>query len=41
MRQWDVFMFPFSQEKRQPAVILSNVYANNWAMRWPWPSRVT
>ena len=24
MRQWDVFMFPFSKEKRHPAVILSN-----------------
>jgi len=24
MRQWDVFMFPFSKEKRHPAVIISN-----------------
>jgi mRNA-degrading endonuclease toxin of MazEF toxin-antitoxin module len=24
MNQWDVFMFPFSREKRHPAVILSN-----------------
>jgi len=24
MRQWDIFMFPFSKEKRHPAVILSN-----------------
>jgi mRNA-degrading endonuclease toxin of MazEF toxin-antitoxin module len=24
MKQWDVFMFPFSKEKRHPAVILSN-----------------
>jgi mRNA-degrading endonuclease toxin of MazEF toxin-antitoxin module len=24
MKQWDVFMFPFSREKRHPAVILSN-----------------
>ena len=23
-RQWDVFMFPFSKEKRHPAVIISN-----------------
>jgi len=24
MRQWDIFMFPFSQERRHPAVIISN-----------------
>ena len=24
MKQWDVVMFPFSKEKRHPAVILSN-----------------
>ena len=24
MKQWDVFMFPFTREKRHPAVILSN-----------------
>jgi mRNA-degrading endonuclease toxin of MazEF toxin-antitoxin module len=24
MKQWDVFMFPFSKEKRHPTVILSN-----------------
>ena len=24
MRQWDIFMFPFSLEKRHPAVIISN-----------------
>src|SRR6266481_1922001 len=24
MKQWDIFMFPFSKEKRHPAVILSN-----------------
>ena len=24
MRQWDIFMFPFSKEKRHPAVIISN-----------------
>jgi mRNA-degrading endonuclease toxin of MazEF toxin-antitoxin module len=24
MRQWDVFMFPFSRERRHPAVIISN-----------------
>ena len=24
MKQWDVFMFPFSRERRHPAVILSN-----------------
>lgn len=24
MKQWDVIMFPFSQEKRHPAVVLSN-----------------
>jgi mRNA-degrading endonuclease toxin of MazEF toxin-antitoxin module len=24
MRQWDVFMFPFSKERRHPAVIISN-----------------
>ena len=24
MKQWDVFMFPFSKEKRHPAVIISN-----------------
>jgi mRNA-degrading endonuclease toxin of MazEF toxin-antitoxin module len=24
MRQWDIFMFPFSKERRHPAVILSN-----------------
>ena len=23
-RQWDVYMFPFSKEKRHPAVIISN-----------------
>lgn len=23
-RQWDVFMFPFSKEKRHPAVVISN-----------------
>ncbi|HUS36246.1 MAG TPA: type II toxin-antitoxin system PemK/MazF family toxin [Verrucomicrobiae bacterium] len=23
-RQWDVFMFPFSKERRHPAVIISN-----------------
>jgi mRNA-degrading endonuclease toxin of MazEF toxin-antitoxin module len=23
-KQWDIFMFPFSQEKRHPAVIISN-----------------
>jgi mRNA-degrading endonuclease toxin of MazEF toxin-antitoxin module len=24
MKQWDVFMFPFTKEKRHPAVIISN-----------------
>ena len=24
MRQWDIFMFPFTREKRHPAVIISN-----------------
>ena len=24
MEQWDIFMFPFSREKRHPAVIISN-----------------
>ncbi len=24
MRQWDVIMFPFSKERRHPAVIISN-----------------
>ena len=24
MRQWDIIMFPFSRERRHPAVILSN-----------------
>ncbi len=24
MRQWDIIMFPFSKERRHPAVILSN-----------------
>ena len=24
MQQWDIFMFPFSKEKRHPAVIISN-----------------
>jgi mRNA-degrading endonuclease toxin of MazEF toxin-antitoxin module len=24
MQQWDIIMFPFSQEKRHPAVIISN-----------------
>ena len=24
MKQWDIFMFPFSKEKRHPAVIISN-----------------
>jgi hypothetical protein len=24
IRQWDVFMFPFSRERRHPAVIISN-----------------
>lgn len=24
MKQWEVFMFPFSKEKRHPAVIISN-----------------
>ncbi len=24
MRQWDIFMFPFSKEKRHPAVVISN-----------------
>jgi mRNA-degrading endonuclease toxin of MazEF toxin-antitoxin module len=24
MRQWDIFMFPFSKERRHPAVIISN-----------------
>ena len=24
MKQWDVFMYPFSKERRHPAVILSN-----------------
>jgi hypothetical protein len=24
MRQWDIFMFPFSNERRHPAVIISN-----------------
>jgi mRNA-degrading endonuclease toxin of MazEF toxin-antitoxin module len=24
MKQWDVFMFPFSRERRHPAVIISN-----------------
>src|SRR2546426_9200562 len=24
MRQWDIFMFPFSREKRHPAVVISN-----------------
>ncbi|MDQ6631532.1 MAG: type II toxin-antitoxin system PemK/MazF family toxin [Verrucomicrobiota bacterium] len=24
MKQWDVIMFPFSKEKRHPAVIISN-----------------
>ncbi len=24
MRQWDIFMFPFSKERRHPAVLISN-----------------
>jgi mRNA-degrading endonuclease toxin of MazEF toxin-antitoxin module len=24
MQQWDIFMFPFSKERRHPAVIISN-----------------
>ena len=24
MKQWDIFLFPFGQEKRHPAVIISN-----------------
>ena len=24
MNQWDIFLFPFDQEKRHPAVIISN-----------------
>lgn len=24
MKQWDIFMFPFSKERRHPAVIISN-----------------
>src|SRR5205807_7184096 len=24
MQQWDIFMFPFSRERRHPAVIISN-----------------
>jgi len=24
MRQWDIFMFPFSKERRHPAVVISN-----------------
>src|ERR1700753_2673410 len=24
MRQWDIIMYPFSQERRHPAVIISN-----------------
>jgi len=24
MKQWDIFMFPFHQERRHPAVIISN-----------------
>ena len=24
MNQWDIFLFPFNQEKRHPAVIISN-----------------
>jgi hypothetical protein len=24
VKQWDIFMFPFSQERRHPAVIISN-----------------
>jgi mRNA-degrading endonuclease toxin of MazEF toxin-antitoxin module len=24
MNQWDIFMFPFSKERRHPAVIISN-----------------
>ncbi len=24
MRQWDILMFPFSKERRHPAVIISN-----------------
>ena len=24
MKQWDIWVFPFSQEKRHPAVIISN-----------------
>jgi mRNA-degrading endonuclease toxin of MazEF toxin-antitoxin module len=24
MKQWDIFVFPFGQEKRHPAVIISN-----------------
>jgi len=24
MKQWEIFMFPFSKEKRHPAVIISN-----------------
>ncbi len=24
MKQWDIFMFPFSEERRHPAVIISN-----------------
>ena len=24
MKQWDIFMFPFSRERRHPAVIISN-----------------
>lgn len=24
MKQWDIFMFPFSKERRHPAVVISN-----------------
>jgi len=24
MKQWDILMFPFSKERRHPAVIISN-----------------
>ena len=24
MKQWDIFMFPFTKERRHPAVIISN-----------------
>src|SRR5512140_3734216 len=24
MKQWDIFMFPFSKERRHPAVLISN-----------------